>query len=270
MTLPFFRSSVLPWLKPSTLLVTGAIVITLSSALAGDPPRARGKSPGYRDAIKQVEAIAKAKPPSKATGTYTDGGIESAAELPAKGLGYRFAAPARKTHFGTDEMVYGLIELAALIQERRPGSPWLSIGDISAEKGGKLAPHINHQDGCDVDLAFLYCTADGQPADRGWLACDAEGKTKQQAIRFDAARNFEMLDLWMDSPYTGGFEWVFVYDPLKKLIVQHGRDLARKFPKHAAQIEKRTDEIEKVLRQPDSSPHADHFHARVRGRGRTK
>lgn len=212
--------------------------------------------------------MAKRKPPSRASGTVMDGRLENAAELPAKGFGYRLAAPARKTHFGTDEMVYGLLELSALVQERRPGSPRLSIGDISGPEGGKLAPHINHQDGQDLDLAFLYATTKGEPADRGWLKCDAEGKTKQAAIVFDVARNFEMLVLWLESPFFGGCEWILVYEPIEKLLVAHGRDLATRAaarsPARAEAIEKVTGELEKLMRQPESSPHDDHFHIRIR------
>jgi hypothetical protein len=226
------------------------------------PRPVRGRSPEYKQALQAIEAIAKKKPASRSTGSVGDGAIESSAELPAKGFGYRFASPARKTHFGSDAMTYSLMELAALWQERNPRAPAFSIGDISSEKGGKLSPHINHQDGNDVDFAFLYCTEKGEPVDRGWLACDETGKTKS-GVRFDVARNFELLELWYESPFTGGFEWVLIYDPLKKLLVEHGRALEKQRPREAERIRLTTNALEKALRQPSSSPHADHFHARV-------
>lgn len=236
------------------------------------PRRARGTSVEYRKAIAEIEKIAKSKPPSEATGVFNDGGLKSGAELPAKGFGYRLASPARKTHSGTDAMIFGLIEISALLQERRPGSPWLSIGDISGPEGGKLDPHINHQDGQDLDLAFLYCNAKGEPVDRGWLKCDAEGKTKNPQAVFDTARNFEMLRLWLESPYFGGCEWILFYDGGKKLLVDHGRALAKRPAKsaraaaEAAAIDKVTTELAGLLRQPESSPHDDHFHIRLRGK----
>ncbi len=257
-----------------------ACIALAAVALAEDAPRrARGRSPEYRKAIADIEAIAKGKPPSEATGVYHDGGIKNAAELPEKGFGYRLVAPKRKTHFGTDAMVFGLIELSALLQERRPGSPWLSIGDISGPEGGKLAPHINHQDGQDLDISFLYCNAKGEPIERSWLKCNAEGKSSQNGVAFDAARNFEMLRLWLESPYFGGCEWILVYDPLKKLLLDHGRAAAAavrpagKSEKARAAavaevqaIEKVTAELTKLCRQPESSPHEDHFHVRLLGR----
>lgn len=252
--------------RTALILVVPALVAGIAAAAAGDgaPPTPRGKSPEYKAAIATIEAMAKAKPPSVASGTVSDGRIENPAELPARGFGYKLASPARKTHFGTDEMVYGLIELAAFLQERRPGSPWLSIGDISGPKGGKLSPHINHQDGQDLDIAFLYSTADGQPVDRGWMKCDAAGKTKQANIVFDDARNFEMLVFWLESPYFGGCEWILVYEPLEKRLVEYGRSLAKKMPKKADLILERTAELEKLMREPSSSPHDDHFHIRLK------
>jgi len=240
----------------------------LPRAHAGDPPAppARGRSAEYRQAVQAIEAVKKKKPAAVSTGDYTDGGIENAAELPVKGFGYRLVSATRKTRFGSDGMVFGLIEVAALLQERRPKSPWLSIGDISSEKGGKLSPHINHQDGCDVDMSFLYCTEKGEPMERTWLKCDDQGKAKGN-VRFDAARNWELLDLLVTSPYTGGCEWIFVYAPLKKLVVEHGRALAKANPKKADAINASTDVLEALLREPTSSPHADHFHIRVKKGG---
>ncbi len=235
------------------------------AALAEDPPKLspRGKSKEYREALKTISTLAKAKKPSVASGMVTDGKLHDPAELPAKGFGYKLASPKRKTHFGTDEMVFGLIELAALLQEKHPGSPWLSIGDISGPEGGKLEPHMNHQDGQDLDLAFFYCTAKGEPADRGWLKCEETGKTKSGVV-FDVARNFELLWLWLESPIFGGCEWILVYEPLEKLLVAHGHELAKKHPKSAEKIEQVTAELEELMREPSSSPHADHFHIRLK------
>jgi murein endopeptidase len=242
-----------------------AALLAAAGAAGGDdgPRRARGKSPQYREAIAAIEKIARAKPPSDSTGTLTNGGLRNAAELPPKGFGYRLVNPKRGTNFGTDELVYTLIEVAALLQELHPNTPWLSIGDISKKEGGKLDPHLNHQQGRDVDLAFLYCTPDGKPAERGWLKCDADGKTRQASAVFDAARNFELLVLITESPYCAELEWIFCADPLKKLLVDHGRALAKAHPKNAAAIEAATAKLEKLLRQPESSPHDDHFHIRV-------
>src|SRR5688572_12529075 len=94
------------------------LVLVLSTvALAGDRPRARGKSPGYFAAIAAIESLSGSKKPSVATGTFANGGLENAAELPALGLGYRRAIPSRKAYFGTDAMVFGIMELGAVLQE---------------------------------------------------------------------------------------------------------------------------------------------------------
>jgi penicillin-insensitive murein endopeptidase len=244
-------------------VVVAIAAVAAAGASAGGGP-ARGASAEYRKAIAAIDALQRAKEPSVSTGTISKGGIKNAAELPAHGYGYRLASTTRKTHFGADEMVFGLIELAAVIQERRPGSPWLSIGDIGLKEGGKLDPHINHQDGRDCDLAFLYCDPSGTPIERGWLKCDATGATTNKGVVFDTARNFEMLSLALESPYFGGFEWIFVHEPLKKLLLAHGEALAKKEPRRAEEIQRHAAELEKLLREPTSSPHDDHFHLRVK------
>jgi penicillin-insensitive murein endopeptidase len=246
------------------LAILLALLCCVAAADDAAARRPRGASKEYREALVAIDALLRAKPPSRSTGTYTKGGLENGAELPAKGFGYRLADAKRGTHTGSDAMVAGIMELAALLQERHPGSPWLSIGDISKPGGGKLDPHINHQDGCDCDLAFLYCTAEGAPCDKGWLKCDAEGKTKLAAASFDVARNFEMLTLVLESPWFGTLDWIFVHEPLKKLLVAHGRELAKKTPKAAERIDAITAQLEKLLREPESNPHDDHFHIRVK------
>jgi penicillin-insensitive murein DD-endopeptidase len=256
--------------KVSCLLLFATMAVAAVAAAEDAParPKPRGSSKEYRAALATIEALSRAKKaPSRATGTYFDGGLENAAELPVKGSGYKLVSTTRPTRYGTDEMVFGLIELAALLQERRPGSPGLSIGDISGPTGGKLAPHINHQDGQDLDLAFFYRGGAGQPMHVGWLKCDAEGKTKRPGVTFDVERNFELLVLWLESPWFGGCDWILIYDPLKKLLVEHGRALEKKMPKHAETIRKHTDELERLMRQPESSPHDDHFHIRLARKG---
>jgi murein endopeptidase len=252
-------------MRKRTLLPFLAAALVASVAVAQDPPHPRGKSKEYRDVLAEIAKMAKAKPPSVASGTVSKGHLEHACELPTPGFGYKVADPKRKTHFGTDQMTFGIMELAALLQELHPGSPWMSIGDITGPNGGKLDPHINHQDGQDVDIAYFYKDAEtGAPVDRGWMKCDDQGRVKGGKVVFDAERSFELLALWVDSPYFGGCEWILCFDPIKKILVEEGHTLARKDKKRAAAYESATAQLEKLLTQPKSSPHDDHFHVRIK------
>ncbi len=42
------------------------------------------------------------------------------------------------------------------VHERFPDTPPLSVGDISKKRGGYFPPHMNHQNGRDVDLGYYY------------------------------------------------------------------------------------------------------------------
>jgi penicillin-insensitive murein endopeptidase len=67
-----------------------------------------------------------------------------------------FAPIAPATAWGTEETL-GYLE-AALHQVHAaiPATPALALGDISAQSGGPISPHLSHQSGRDVDIAYFY------------------------------------------------------------------------------------------------------------------
>ncbi len=58
--------------------------------------------------------------------------------------------------YGTADTIEGLIQAVEEVRERFPGTPRIVLGDISAERGGRIRPHRSHQNGLDVDLGFFY------------------------------------------------------------------------------------------------------------------
>ncbi len=58
--------------------------------------------------------------------------------------------------FGTQETVDYLSVAITAVAKTFPDTPPLSIGHISGPKGGRLAPHLSHQSGRDVDLGYYY------------------------------------------------------------------------------------------------------------------
>src|SRR5438270_909241 len=99
-------------------------------------------------------------------------------------------------------------------------------------------------------LLALAAAATAAPdrAARGSSKGDEKGATSKPGVLSDLERNFEMLSLWLESPYFGGCEWIFVHEPLKKLLVAHGHELAKKSPRAAEAIEKHAAELEHLLR----------------------
>lgn len=57
---------------------------------------------------------------------------------------------------GSEETLSYLSAAVSKVHERFPDSAPLSLGHVSAERGGPLRPHVSHQSGRDVDISFYY------------------------------------------------------------------------------------------------------------------
>jgi penicillin-insensitive murein endopeptidase len=212
-------------------------------------------------ARRQIEEIRRSKKPSISIGTRSDCRLENSAELPPKGVGYVIGSPGRATHFGTDEMVFGLIELGARVADRFGEDAAFRVGDISARDGGRLAPHINHQGGRDADIGMFVCDANGRPQSNRMVKFDREGKARD-GLRFDVARNWEFISMILESPHFQDLHAVLVADWLKALMLDHARAQLPKIrnPREAQRQAALIKKAEQELVQPSSSPHDDHFH----------
>lgn len=58
--------------------------------------------------------------------------------------------------YGTQETLDYLSAAIRSVHAAFPETPPLSLGHISAPRGGPLRPHLSHQSGRDVDLSFFY------------------------------------------------------------------------------------------------------------------
>jgi LysM repeat protein len=58
--------------------------------------------------------------------------------------------------WGSEETLAYLAAALRKVHERFPDSAPLSLGHVSAERGGPLRPHVSHQSGRDVDISFYY------------------------------------------------------------------------------------------------------------------
>ena len=241
------------WVLPALLL--------LALPAWGRQARAPKVSETVRAVRARIEEMRKSKPLSCSVGTRSSCKLDNAAELPEKGVGYRLGSPGRKTNFGTDEMVFGLMELGALMSDRFGEQGAFLLGDISQKGGGRLAPHINHQGGRDADIGFFLCDEAGRPQGNRMLKCDKDGKG-EGTLRFDTGRNWEFVSAMLESPYFQDLHYVLVAEWLKKLMLDHARaQLARtrdprEFQRQTALIRR----AEEKLTQPSSSPHDNHFH----------
>lgn len=216
---------------------------------------------GLQAVRKQIEEMRRVKPPSCSVGTRSSCKLVNAAELPEKGVGYRILSPARKTHYGTDEMVFGLMEVGALMAGKHGEQGVFAVGDISAKDGGKLGGHINHQGGRDADLGLYVCDERGRPQGNRLAKFDREGKGAG-TLRFDVVRNWDFVCLMLENPHFQDMHHILLADWLKGLLLKHAREqLARiRNPVEAERQGSLIKKAEQKIIQPSSSPHDDHFH----------
>lgn len=231
------------------------------AAFAGEEIR---RHPVYQSVQQKIEQIKRSKKPSTSRGGLTTGSLENACELPADGVGYRLVGPGRKTNFGTDEMVFGLMEIGAKMYIKYGDKGAFLVGDISAEHGGKLKPHINHQGGRDVDLGLYIANSKGEPLGNRMVRFDRDGRAGDGTL-LDLERNWEFICAMLESPYFQ-VDAILFADWLKKLVLDHARaKLARTKNPNECMRQKRLIELaEKVIEQPRSSPHDNHFHLRIK------
>ena len=82
--------------------------------------------------------------------------------------------------WATQETLDFLGKALEQVHEQFPGTATLALGDISGRNGGHSPPHISHQSGRDVDIAYFY--NDGA----GWYA-------RGTAKNLDLARNWAFV-----------------------------------------------------------------------------
>ena len=218
-----------------------------------------------KQVFAKIEDARKGKRPSVSEGKLCEGSLKNPAKLAApEGVGYYLAHPTRGTNFGNDRLVFGLMELGVHMREKLGDHPdhRLRIHDLSSEHGGKQERHINHQMGLDVDLAFYATDPKGNLVSSVWTSYGADGKSKEGDRRFDAARNWEVVAGIVENRYFGEIRAILISDPLKEKMLAH----ANKQLKSTSDRQKRAalaviiEKAEKLLRQPKSSPHDNHFH----------
>jgi len=101
---------------------------------------------------------------------------------------------------------------ASRMADMYPGTVPLIVGDLSAEKGGRLRPHSSHQSGRDVDLGYYF--AGNEAMDR---FADATGEN------LDAEKTWTLIDLLLS---THRVEYIFIdrslHETLYKEAVRRG------------------------------------------------
>jgi penicillin-insensitive murein endopeptidase len=182
-----------------------------------------------------------------------------ASELPSRGAGFTRYRPLGKNHWGRPRLVSALQRIAAEIDGELPGG-LLVIGDLGAERGGRIPGHASHRSGRDVDLLFYALTPAGAPLiSPGFVRYEADGLAIEpdsgDYLRLDVAREWLLVKKLVSDPELG-VQFLFISKPLEALLMDYAR--ARGEPLELQ------DRAQTVMLQPrDSLPHDDHLHLRI-------
>lgn len=90
---------------------------------------------------------------SASIGSYTNGCLSGAAEMPLRGEGFQLVRTGRDRHYGNPSTIQFLQEFARRVARNDLGR--LQIGDMSMARGGPFnSGHRSHQMGLDIDIWY--------------------------------------------------------------------------------------------------------------------
>jgi penicillin-insensitive murein endopeptidase len=99
------------------------------------------------------------------------------------------------------------------VNERFPDTQPISIGHLSAQRGGPLSPHKSHQSGRDADIGYYYTT------NSPWFA-------RATAANLDRARTWALVKAFAE----GDVEMIFIDSSIQRLLrdwaLSHGESRA--------------------------------------------
>jgi len=178
---------------------------------------------------------------------YLEGG-ETLPDLPL------FYSRTQNDHsWGTHLMIESIVSVGRHMRWLMPDASPITIGDISAERGGFLSGHLTHRGGIDADIG-IYHTANGVGGLQNPRGFDKLGDD------FDAEANWAMISAFLD---TGNVEWILIDQ-------SHIRRLRNYVLSNGLLTESEADEIFPSSNYYDHSGyvrhapnHLDHMHVRV-------
>ena len=193
-------------------------------------------------------------------GAPNRGVLTESAELPMRGDGFVRYRPQSSHYFGRPRLVRALENAAAFVAQRAPGGAPVSVGDLSAKTGGRIAGHDSHRTGRDVDLLLLVTTPEGASIPSpGFVRFEGDGLARlpdtKGFVRFDVDREWLLLRSLLTSPEIG-VQFMFVCRELEALLIDHARALGEPdaLVWHAETV---------MLEPSDSLRHDDHVHLRI-------
>ncbi|HEY8429185.1 MAG TPA: penicillin-insensitive murein endopeptidase [Sandaracinaceae bacterium] len=239
----------------SAVLVAATL---LACAVLAEPAGATPRASVASRAPSCDGARARGRPRSRSIGYAWRGRLENGVLL-CESARIRYAGEyrARGNFYGTWQLVQLLERAAERVHRRLPGAR-LTVGELSAARGGPLPGHRSHESGRDVDIAFYMTDARGRPFEPFAFAAfgpDGVGRGPNSMLRFDDDRNWELVAKLV-SDGDARVQYIFVANSVKQRLLRTAR--RRRAPRSVVA------RAEQVMVQPSHGhPHANHFHVRI-------
>lgn len=183
-------------------------------------------------------------------GFYSNGSVVSSSALPLEGRGYIKIMRPRERWFGSTDLIYLITQSAKQMAAQFPNHrDSVQIGDMGARNGGFVSGHNSHQNGLDVDIAFIRKNETMQEVSDTSGFREKFVQSGKVTNNFDLVRNWTLAKLMVA---TGRPQRIFVNPVIKKAFC----DLARRSGELIS-------EAETLRRLRPYSGHEDHFHVRL-------
>lgn len=146
---------------------------------------------------------------SEAIGKASGGALQNGREMPAEGRG--FVRKNDKAIYGTDESVAVTMWALGRITEVFTGTAPAVVGDLSRQGGGRLKPHLSHQNGRDIDLGYYL---NDNAASNHFVTVDANS--------MDLIKTWKLIDLLLS---TGRVELMLIDRSLHRALYDSALEL---------------------------------------------
>jgi len=156
-------------------------------------------------------------------GSHSAGRLLHGIEFPTDDERFHVIAPWRA--YSCQRTIDGMRDAVDQVEALFPGTPALTVGDVSRKGGGPMSPHMSHQIGLDVDIGPYWADGEAQTVlsamhpdrldmDRTWALLEAlVSDERVQYIILDYRLQQAFYEYaaelpWMDEAYL---EMIFQY-----------------------------------------------------------
>ena len=142
------------------------------------------------------------------TGTHSAGRLIEGIPFPTDDARFHVLAPHRA--FATERLIDGLRDAVDQVEGQFPGTPALTVGDVSTARGGRLSPHMSHQNGLDVDIGPFWKNGEVQPL------------RSMRPETLDMERTWELLEAFVGDEQV---QYIILDYRLQKVFYEYARKL---------------------------------------------